>query len=149
MPKTKYPIFKCMHRGEKGFTLIELLVVIAILGIIAAVVVLNITGFFGRGKEEAANTEAHQVQTAIVAYMAGPGSNVTGTNYVGPNDNIPTGANVTTESVWKYLLNPGLLQAKYTVTDGLITNASTNITGSTSKWDGCAWNTTVGMWDCP
>ncbi len=48
MPKTKYPIFKCMHRGEKGFTLIELLVVIAILGIIAAVVVLNITGFFGR-----------------------------------------------------------------------------------------------------
>ena len=146
MPKTKYPIFKCMHRGEKGFTLIELLVVIAILGIIAAVVVLNITGFFGRGKEEAANTEAHQVQTAIVAYMAGPSANVTGTQYVGPSDNIPSGANVTTESVWKYLLNPGLLQATYTVTDGLITGA--NLT-ATSKWSGCAWNTTVGMWDCP
>jgi len=148
MPKTKYPIFKCMHRGEKGFTLIELLVVIAILGIIAAVVVLNITGFFGRGKEEAANTEAHQVQTAIVAYMAGGVSAVNVTGTVGPNDNIPSGANVTTESVWKYLLNPGLLQAQYTVTSGLITDASTNITG-TSKWAGCAWNTTVGMWDCP
>jgi len=134
---------------EKGFTLIELLVVIAILGIIAAVVVLSITGFFGRGKEEAANTEAHQVQTAIVAYMSGgvSAANVTGT--VGPADNIPTGANVTTESVWKYLLNPGLLQANYLVTNAVITNASTNITTGTSKWDGCAWNTTVGMWDCP
>ena len=131
---------------EKGFTLIELLVVIAIMGIIAAVVVLSITGFFGRGKEESANAEAHQVQTAIVAYMAGPSANVTGTQYVGPSDNIPSGANVTTESVWKYLLNPGLLQATYTVTDGLITGA--NLT-ATSKWSGCAWNTTVGMWDCP
>jgi type IV pilus assembly protein PilA len=147
MPKTKYPIFKCMHRGEKGFTLIELLVVIAILGIIAAVVVLNISGFFGRGKEEAANTEAHQITTAIVAYMAATqavASNVTGT--VGPGSNIPSGANVTTESVWKYLLNPGLLQANYEITSGVITNA--NITAS-SKWNGCAWNTTNGMWDCP
>jgi len=70
--------------GEKGFTLIELLVVIAILGIIAAVVVLSIAAFSGGGKEEAANTEAHQVQTAVVAYMASgvSASNVTGT--VGP-----------------------------------------------------------------
>jgi len=146
MPKTKYPIFKCLHRGEKGFTLIELLVVIAILGIIAAVVVLNITGFFGRGKEEAANTESHQVQTAIVAYMAGGVSAVNVTGTVGPGDNIPTGANVTTESVWKYLLNPGLLQADYTVTSGVITNAGPI---ANSKWEGCTWNITVGMWNCP
>jgi prepilin-type N-terminal cleavage/methylation domain-containing protein len=146
MLKTKYPMFKCLHRGEKGFTLIELLVVIAILGIIAAVVVLNISGFFGRGKQEAANTEAHQVQTAVVAYMAGGTTNNTGT--VGPADNIPTGYNATQESVWKYLLNPGLLQAKYTITNGVITDASTNITG-TSKWSGCSWNTTQGAWVCP
>jgi type IV pilus assembly protein PilA len=143
MPKTKYPIFKCMHRGEKGFTLIELLVVIAILGIIAAVVVLNIGGFFGRGKTEAANTEAHQVQTAMVAYMTS--SNATRSGNVSPTVNIPSGANSTTESVWKYLLNPGLLQANYEITDGVITDASP-ITAS--KWGGCTWNTTNGMWTC-
>jgi prepilin-type N-terminal cleavage/methylation domain-containing protein len=144
MPKTKYPIFKCIHRGEKGFTLIELLVVIAILGIISSVVVLNIGSFFGRGRAEAANTEAHQVQTAMVAYMASS-ANATKDGTVGPADNIPSGANTTVECVWKYLLNPGMLQATYNITNGVIVNADT-ITGS--KWGGCAWNTTVGMWVC-
>ena len=144
MPKTKYPIFKCMHRGEKGFTLIELLVVIAILGIIAAVVVLNIGGFMGQGKEEAANTEAHQVQTAVVAYMVGGGNTTSGT--VGPATDIPPGAGNTTDSVHKYLLNPGLLQADYAITNGAITDA---VAITDSKWAGCAWNTTNGAWTCP
>jgi prepilin-type N-terminal cleavage/methylation domain-containing protein len=143
MSKTKYPIFKCLHRGEKGFTLIELLVVIAILGIIAAVVALNISGFMGQGKEEAANTESHQVQTAVVAYLASGGNTTSGT--VGPATNMPASANSTQESVHKYLLNPGLLQADYTITTGLITGA--NITAD-SKWSGCSWNTTNGAWDC-
>ena len=143
MPKTKYPIFKCLHRGEKGFTLIELLVVIAILGIIAAVVALNISGFMGQGKEEAANTEAHQVQTAVVAYLAAGGNTTGGT--VGPTTNMPGSANSTEESVHKYLLNPGLLQADYTILDGLITGAS-GIAGT--KWSNCSWNATQGAWVC-
>ena len=65
-----------MSGGQKGFTLIELLVVIAILGVIAAVVALNIAGFFGRGTLQAANTELHQAQTAIIAMMADAESNL-------------------------------------------------------------------------
>jgi len=64
-----------MHGGQKGFTLIELLVVIAILGVIAAVVALNIAGFFGRGTLQAAKTEVHQAQTAIITMMADAESN--------------------------------------------------------------------------
>jgi len=131
--------------GEKGFTLIELLVVIAILGIIAAVVALNISGFMGQGKEEAANTESHQVQTAVVAYLATGGNETLGT--VGPSSDMPLGASNTTNSVHKYLLNPGLLQGIYSIESGLIIGATT--TGVTdSKWSGCTWNTTMGAWVC-
>jgi len=61
---------KMIHRGEKGFTLIELLVVVAILGVIAAVVALNVGSFFGQGTVQSANTELHQVQTAVISCMA-------------------------------------------------------------------------------
>ncbi len=63
-------LVKRMHGNQKGFTLIELLVVIAILGVISAVVALNLGGFFGEGTLQAANTELHQVQTAVIAAMA-------------------------------------------------------------------------------
>lgn len=70
MTKTKYPIFKGLHRGEKGFTLIELLIVVAILGIIAAVVIPNVGGFLKTGRLAAANTEVGTVKTALGAYNA-------------------------------------------------------------------------------
>lgn len=57
------------RRGEAGFTLIELLVVIGILAALAGVVTLGVVQFIGRGCTEAANTELHNVQTAVAGCM--------------------------------------------------------------------------------
>lgn len=63
-------VMKVFRHGEKGFTLIELLVVIGILGVLGAVVALNVGSFIGSGHDEAACAELHNVQTAVLAYMA-------------------------------------------------------------------------------
>ncbi len=77
-------LIKQFRYGEKGFTLIELLVVIAILGVLAAVAIPNVGKFIGKGKEEAAATEMHNIQTAVMAAMADSGSgNVSAGNPVG------------------------------------------------------------------
>ena len=142
---------KMLHRGEKGFTLIELLVVIAILGVIAAVVALNVAGFFGEGTLQAANTELHQAQTSIVAAMASVESSdisVNGTAWAGqPGYVIVTGANNVTADAATYCYGP--FRAAYTVSDnstvglGAITNGDPDIDGGWGTgivWDGTYMN---------
>jgi len=133
MAKTKYPIFKCMHRGEKGFTLIELLVVVAILGVLAAVIVPNLGRFFGRGKLEAANTELANAAVAVAAYMAyeeiTSWSGTVGTVASGGPDD--------------YLFNQGSMQATYTFLNGDVTGA---VKITDSKWEPLTFNGVTKTW---
>lgn len=55
-------------RGEKGFTLIELIIVLAVLGVLAAVVIPNVSGFLGRGKERAWGADRDILQAAVDSY---------------------------------------------------------------------------------
>ena len=68
-----------------GFTLIELLVVISILGVLAAVVVLNVVGFIGAGHNEAKAVELKHVATAAGCYLV-EGNTIPPATIVGPGN---------------------------------------------------------------
>jgi type IV pilus assembly protein PilA len=67
-------VIKQFSVGQKGFTLIELLVVVAILGILAAVVVPNVSRFMGSGTNEAAKTELANVRLAVSTFLFDDGT---------------------------------------------------------------------------
>ena len=142
---------KMIHRGEKGFTLIELLVVIAILGVIAAVVALNVGSFFGRGTVQAANTELHQVQTAVISAMAEcEGGTVTPDWWSGGNGTIVASCNRTNGSNDAAFYVYGPFRAAYNIdSSGRILSGSIDDVAHPdigNPWSGISWNTTNNNW---
>ena len=79
-----------MTKNSKGFTIIELLVVVAIIAVLAAIVLVNVTGYINQGKNAAIKGNLATALTNGAVYY-----DANGNYYVDANVNLCTNAYIT------------------------------------------------------
>jgi len=113
---------KRIHQNNKGFTLIELLIVITIIGVLAAVILPNVTGLIGTGQTEAGKAELVTIQTATDTMMAKESlKTVTATSATNDMSAFPTG-----KPLYPNYLRTRTTKGTYSCdTTGLVTQVTT------------------------
>lgn len=113
---------------ERGFTLIEILIILLLLGILAAVLIPNLTRFTGSGILGTANAELGVVRTAIGAYQSQNNQQHPCTTQPTEDDNQP---------IDNTLISP------YYVTGSIKAVYYINITGNIVDGDNGTWPDTI------
>ncbi len=126
------------NKLQKGFTLIELLVVIAIIGILAAVLLVNLAGTRNSAKDAAAKLEMGQLRTAVESWAnsQNPFSYATAdtsTDYVNLKASIVTKGGAATTFLDEFSV--GAWCAEYALNTGNWCVDSTGYSGSTADCD--------------